>query len=112
MNNTIDYAALGARIRQARQNKGLTQEALGEACQLSTAHIGHIERGTRIPSLESFYQIATVLQVSTDFLLFDSFPTNTNLLYHIEPLLKKADKNQVNTFMNTLRILIDKIDEL
>ena len=47
MKSEFDYAALGERIRRARKQKHLTQEQLAEACDLSTAHIGHIERGTR-----------------------------------------------------------------
>ena len=53
MKSDFDYIALGERIRKARKKKLLTQEQLAEACNLSTAHIGHIERGTRALSIES-----------------------------------------------------------
>lgn len=43
----FDYPALGARIRKTRKEKGLTQEQLAKMCDLSTAHIGHIERGDK-----------------------------------------------------------------
>lgn len=58
MDKTINYMALGDRIRIARKSKRLSQEKLGEICQISTAHVGHIERGTRIPSLETLYRIS------------------------------------------------------
>ena len=40
MNKNIDYTALGKRIKEKRIEKGLTQEQLGELCELSAAHIG------------------------------------------------------------------------
>ena len=45
MNKNVDYVALGKRIKEKRIQSHLTQEQLGEMCDLSTAHIGHIERG-------------------------------------------------------------------
>jgi len=57
MKNEFDYSALGTRIRKARKQQNLTQEQLAEACNLSTAHIGHIERGTRALSIESLISV-------------------------------------------------------
>ncbi len=47
----IDYAAMGGRIRNARQAAGLSQSELAERCCLSISFLGHIERGTRKMSL-------------------------------------------------------------
>ena len=44
MEKELDYTALGIKIRQTRKKHHVTQEQLGEICELSTAHIGHIER--------------------------------------------------------------------
>lgn len=44
MDKNIDYAALGKRIKEKRISEKLTQEQLGEMCELSAAYIGHIER--------------------------------------------------------------------
>ena len=55
MNKNIDYTALGKRIKNKRIEKGFTQEQLGELCELSAAHIGHIERGTRILSVDVLF---------------------------------------------------------
>ncbi|MGN0171992.1 MAG: helix-turn-helix domain-containing protein [Acutalibacteraceae bacterium] len=112
MYKDLNYIALGARIRKARETKHLTQEQLGEACLLSASHIGHIERGTRIPSVDTLYRISCVLEVSTDFLLFDSVETDKNLFEHIAALLKGKDETKVKNFLSTVRALADKIDEL
>lgn len=111
MDKNIDYAALGKRIKNKRVENKLTQEQLGEMCELSAAHIGHIERGTRILSVEVLFRIAQVLNVSVDYLLFDSVE-NDNILSSIAPILKDSDKNKVNNFLKTVRVLAENIDEL
>lgn len=111
MDKNIDYAALGKRIKNKRVENKLTQEQLGEMCELSAAHIGHIERGTRILSVEVLFKIAQVLNVSVDYLLFDSVE-NDNILKSIAPMLKDSDKNKVNHFLKTVRVLAENIDEL
>ena len=63
MTNQLDYTAVGERIRQTRKERGLTQEQLAEACGLSTSFVGHIERGTRILSVDTLYQISLQLKV-------------------------------------------------
>lgn len=111
MDKNIDYIALGKRIKNKRVEKNLTQEKLGEMCDLSPAHIGHIERGTRILSVDVLFRIAQTLDVSIDSLLFDSVE-NSEILTNIVPVLKKYEKSKVSNFLNTVRILADNIDKL
>lgn len=54
----LDYVAIGKRIRDARKEKGISQEALAEMVDLSTSHVCHIECGTTKPSLDSVVRIA------------------------------------------------------
>lgn len=111
MDKNIDYVALGQRIKEKRIANKLTQEQLGEKCELSSAHIGHIERGTRILSVDVLFRIAQELGVSIDYLLFDSIENN-NVINNIAPILKNYDKNKVNNFINTVKVLADNIDKL
>lgn len=111
MNKIINYEALGMRIRKKRIEKNFTQEKLGELCDLSTAHIGHIERGTRILSVEVLFKIAQALEVSVDYLLFDSVE-NSDILSSISSTLKNCDKDRVDNFLNIVRILAENIDKL
>ena len=108
----LDYAALGARIRTARRQKKITQEKLGEICSISTAHIGHIERGTRIPSAETLFRISSSLGVSLDYLFFDSQNDSENILKSISAQLAGKDGEKVKIFLSTVKALADKIDEL
>ena len=63
---SIDYTEIGRKIRQARQSHSYSQEQLAELCGISTAFLGHIERGTRAMSLETLISICTVLNISID----------------------------------------------
>lgn len=69
--NLVDYAAMGKRIRKARKEKRMTQNQVAQLCDISAAFFGHIERGTRVASVETLIMIARVLQVSLDVLVND-----------------------------------------
>lgn len=70
----MDYEALGKRICTQRKLANLTQDALAKKVGVSCSFIGHIERGTRVLSVETLVQIAAALNVSCDILLQDSLP--------------------------------------
>lgn len=62
---------VGQRIRKARVNKSWRQEDLAEIIGKTPAYVGMLERGERSASLDTFIEIATVLDVTTDELLCD-----------------------------------------
>ncbi|MBR5111515.1 MAG: helix-turn-helix transcriptional regulator [Clostridia bacterium] len=68
----VDYQAMGRRMKMKRRSRHLSQEDVANAAQISASYYGNIERGTRIPSIDTLVQIANFLNVGTDFLLFDS----------------------------------------
>lgn len=112
MKSSFNYCALGERIRKARKKKGLTQEQLAEVCYLSTAHIGHIERGTRALSIESLIIISRVLNVSTDYLLLDISVSSDKKLSAIFNAVESAERNKYDTFYSVAKILAENIDKL
>lgn len=65
----VDYKDLGKRIREVRRQAGITQEKLAEKMGISASYLGHVERGTRIASLETVVAACNALQVSMDYLL-------------------------------------------
>ena len=114
MNNEpmLDYISLGSRIRQTRKERNMTQEELGEACSLSTSYIGHIERGSRTLSVDTLFRIASVLNVSMDYLTSDSQANNLSLFTTIETELKHQDKKKITSLMKIIKVLSDNIDKL
>lgn len=59
----INYAAIGAQIRRRRRELRLTQEELAEMADIAPSFLGHIERGTRKPSVETLVHLSEALGV-------------------------------------------------
>lgn len=110
--NATDYKKLGARVREKRREKGYTQEQLAEMCEISTGFLGHIENGTRIPSLDTLCRIASSLEVSVDFLLLDSGTEKDNSLQQIASSVRSQNPERYRRFLNAVKILAEHIDEL
>lgn len=68
----MNYKALGMRIRVKRRELNLSQAELAEKADLSPSFFGHIERGTRVASLETLVALCNALQVSPTYLLQES----------------------------------------
>ena len=66
-----DFAVkIGEKIRDARVNKGLTQEKLAELTDLSTNHISKLERGICSVGLHNFCKICRVLQLDLNEIVY------------------------------------------
>lgn len=53
--------AVGARIRQVRQSKGISQDKLAYSIPLDRAHIGMIENGKRAATIPTLVKLAVAL---------------------------------------------------
>lgn len=70
----INYHTVGLRIRRFRLEKKITQEELAFQIDTSAAYISNIERGRKKPSLEKLTEIADVLGVTLNDLIYSSSP--------------------------------------
>lgn len=111
MEQELDYIAIGDRIRRYRELSRLTQEQLSELCSLSTGYIGHLERGTRSPSLETLAKISQILRVSLDDLVFREAEISNNMIKILALTLEDKDPEKTKVFLKTVCALADKIDE-
>ncbi len=66
----LDYVKMGARIRQLRKAKGWSQDRLAKQCGISLNFMGHIERGTRKMSMDTFVSLCRELETDADALLW------------------------------------------
>lgn len=71
----MQMETIGQNIRKYRQLKKMRQEDLAERTGLSANYIGMIERGDKIPALDTFITITNALGVSADMLLCDVVDT-------------------------------------
>lgn len=60
---------LGERVRKLREQRGLTQQQLGDHCELHRTFIGSVERGERNVSVLNLRRISQVLHVRSADLL-------------------------------------------
>jgi transcriptional regulator with XRE-family HTH domain len=57
-------AAFGRRIRELRQERRFSQEALAERAHLHWTYVSSVERGLRTPGLDVIGRLAAALRVS------------------------------------------------
>lgn len=61
----------GENLRRLRKEAGISQEELGFRCSLHRTEIGLLERGARVPRIDTLIKIAIGLGVRIDFALLD-----------------------------------------
>lgn len=67
----MDRTAVAKRVAEARRARGMTQEELAAKADVSPTHVSVLERGVKLPNLDTFIAIANALEVSADYLLQD-----------------------------------------
>lgn len=97
---------IGKNIRKFREIKKLRQEDLAEKTDLTTNYIGMIERGEKIPSLETFINILNSLGVSADMVLSDvldnGYTVKDSLLNEKLEKLVSEDRNRIYEVIDTM----------
>ena len=66
----LNYAEIGTRIRNVRRAKGWSRDVLARKCGISSYFVGHIERGTRRMSMDTFVNLCRALETDVDMLLW------------------------------------------
>lgn len=106
----IDYKNLGSMVKYHRTRNNLSQEDLAEKSDTSRVHIGFLERGERIPSLETIVNVANALHVSADDLLVGSLLV-TSPRFNSEEISILADCTvaEREILIDTMRALKDTL---
>jgi transcriptional regulator with XRE-family HTH domain len=101
--NFKEYAQItGENIRLYREQKGLSQQKVGDKIKVSRQHLSRIELGEANPTLEILYLLSEVLEVPISAFLGDYSSK-------IEMLLKKYRFIQEND-MHRLLIAMDRLN--
>lgn len=99
----MDYYKIGQRIRKYRKAHGLSQEELAEKVDISTTHMSHIETGNTKLSLPVLVEIATVLEVRTDDLLYDSHTVTGTAMDEIAAVLDRCTAHEVRVISDVVK---------
>ncbi|MCZ9312773.1 MAG: helix-turn-helix transcriptional regulator [Methanocorpusculum sp.] len=106
MDNENQMTALQRAIRQERKSKRITYEELAEMLDISPTHIKHIESGHRKPSIEILFEIARVLNLSLDGVVFPKDITQSDLTRgKIDRLLDSLDEDSLQFVLTVLEAL-------
>lgn len=65
----MDWSSIGQNIKEKRLAKSWKQSTLAEKVDLTTSYVGMIERGEKIPKLETFIHITNALDATSDEIL-------------------------------------------
>lgn len=77
----VDKIEIGKKLRDARLEKGFTQQAVVKKAGIGTMYLSEIERGVKMPSLSSFVKIIEALEVPADYVLRDEVSAGQNYIY-------------------------------
>ena len=55
--------SFGSRVREIRSSANITQEELATLANIDRGYMGHIERGTKSPTLDKVEQISNALNM-------------------------------------------------
>ena len=78
----MDKMTLGKRLKEARLGRGLTQQRLAEKASIGNVYLGEVERGLKMPSLNSFIKLVEALDTSADLILRDEVSAGQEYVYH------------------------------
>ncbi len=102
------YASMGARLRQAREFLGLSQEAVAESLGVPRASVSAMESGRRKVSSLELQDLARLYKRPMDFFLNDgddevAEDETVQALFRATSNLAQDDKEQVLRFAEFLR---------
>ncbi len=70
-----DFKAFGQAIKAARKAKGISRNQLADQMHIAPRYIASIENSGQHPSLQIFYELVTLLDVSVDQFFFPNKET-------------------------------------
>ena len=70
-----DFKAFGQAIKAARKAKGISRNQLADQMHIAPRYIASIENSGQHPSLQIFYELVTLLDVSVDHFFFPNKET-------------------------------------
>lgn len=65
----LNSETVGRVIKRVREEKGLSQEVVSGLADIGRTHLSAIERGTRKPTMETFFKIANAMDIAASDLL-------------------------------------------
>ena len=95
--------AVGRRIRNYREELGLTREAFAEQVGISPQFLSEIESAKKGISVETLHKICTAFQVSSDYFVFGK--PNMSLGSPANRLLDEVSNENMEEYMTIIAMI-------
>ena len=96
---------LGARIKELRKSRNITQEKLAETIGLNVPNMSNLERGKKFVSSKTLEKIIKALDVSErDLFDFRKFQTRGELLSLINNILQNSSTRDICYFYRMMSL--------
>lgn len=107
----MNKAALGERLREVRRKKGYTQQELAAQAGIGEVYLGEIERGLKMPSMNTFIKIIEALDISADYVLRGELSSGREYIYDaLTEKLKNLTPKQRKTAADILDAYVQNLD--
>ena len=98
----LDFHALGREIKRKREEKGWTQEYLAQLVDRTPRSIMYMENRGQHPSLNIFYKLVTLLEISVDQFFFpDKLNGESTCRKQIDVMLNTMDEKELTVMKYT-----------
>lgn len=105
---SLDYKVIGERLKNARLEKGMTQDQLAEKLNVSVAFLSRIESGKTRINLIRLNEICTLTGVSEAFILTGTSENSPNYLANeFNSLLKSCPPEKRKQIYEIAKIIIN-----
>ena len=103
----MDCKKIGKQIQKCRESQGVKQEIFAEKVDLSPNYMSAIERGVKIPKLETFIRIANALNVHSDLLLSDVLKAGNEIKStHLSNEISQLPPEEQQRIFNVIEVMI------
>lgn len=97
-----DFRAFGLAIKAARLKQGLTREQVGAKIEIDPRYLTNIENKGQHPSLQVFYDLVTLLNVSVDEIFL---PTSDK----VKSTRRRQLEQQLDTFDDKDMVVMESV---
>ncbi len=109
----MNTKSLGKKLKSCRAKKGWSIKECSERIGISTRYLSDIERGDKVPKMETFITILNTLSASADDVLQDSLtvgyePKSNDIIKKLEALDMRSRKQAMDIFDSVISILKEK----
>ena len=103
----FDFHKIGLAIKRAREARGMTQEDLAYVIDRTPRTIMYNENNGQHPSLNAFYLMVTMFNISVDQYFYPSQNAESSCRKRIDVMLSSLDEKDLRVVEATIQALKD-----